>query len=75
MGGAGGYLERIRHGQVVGGEHQGARLPGSGGALASRLFAKMHPTRTPKTGRFQDPEDKLGRTRQEHIDAEVPATG
>ena len=30
------------------GEDQGAQLPGSGGALASRIFAKIHPVRTPK---------------------------
>ena len=46
--GGGGYTERLWHGQVVGGKDQGARLPGSGDALAPRLFAKIHPTWTPK---------------------------
>ena len=52
---------------IGGSEGQGERLPGSGGALASRLFTKIHPTRnqTPKYSgiRRSNQEDKAGAQR------------
>ena len=44
----------------MGGEEQGARLTGSGGALASLLFMKIYPTLIPKTGRCQYLEENSG---------------
>ena len=58
----------------MGGKDQGVQMPWGGGTLASRLFAKSHPTRPPRTGRCQYLEEKLGRTRQGYIDTEGSAT-
>ena len=58
-----------------GSEEQGAQLPVSGGALASRPCAKKQPDKKPRTGRCQDLEETSGRVRQGHRGADGPAPG
>ena len=79
-GGGSGEPERRWHGQVAGGKDQGAQLPGSGSALASRLFVKSHTTRTPKPddakmwGRKRGRRGRATETRRNLNQANLPGT-
>ena len=48
MGGVAWQSGQLRYDQLAADEDQGVQISGSVGALASRLFVKINPTRTPK---------------------------